>query len=105
MTMRFPVALWQDFAGTFTASVLDGATLAAYDRTAAGALAQLERYIAWAMRKGATNIGESDFIDLELAVLTNGAVTTDNVASNDVPFLADFPFFAPEHPPSDRNGD
>ena len=33
MTLRFPVALWQDFAGTFTASVLDGASLAAYDST------------------------------------------------------------------------
>ena len=65
MTKRFPVAVWQDFAGTFTASVLDGATLAAYDRTAAGALAQLQRYLDWAMRKG-TEGGEADFIDLQL---------------------------------------
>jgi hypothetical protein len=48
---------------------------------------------------------DDDFIDTELAILTNGLVTTDNVAANDVPFLNDFPFFAPEHPPSDRNGD
>jgi ATP-dependent Clp protease ATP-binding subunit ClpC len=66
MTIRFPVALWQDFAGAFTASVLDGAALVAYDSTAAGALAQLERYLAWAMRKGVRGIGPSDFIDLEL---------------------------------------
>jgi ATP-dependent Clp protease ATP-binding subunit ClpC len=66
MSMRFPVAIWQDFAGTFTASVLDGAILAAHDPTAAGALAQLEKYLAWAMRKGLCGIGESDFIDLEL---------------------------------------
>jgi ATP-dependent Clp protease ATP-binding subunit ClpC len=64
--MRFPVAVWQDFAGTFTASVLDGASLAAYDPTAAGALAQLERYLAWALRKGARGIDQADFIDLEL---------------------------------------
>src|SRR5687767_6600470 len=66
MTTRFPVALWQDFAGTFTASVLDGAVLAAYDPTAAGALAQLEKYIAWGLRKGIMGIGEPDFLDLEL---------------------------------------
>ncbi len=64
--MRFPVALWQDFAGTFTASILDGATLAAYDATAADALAQLKHYLTWAMRKGIPGIERSDFFDLEL---------------------------------------
>jgi hypothetical protein len=48
---------------------------------------------------------DDDVIDTELAVLTNGLVTTDNVPANDVPFLNDFPFFAPEHPPSARDGD
>lgn len=46
-----------------------------------------------------------DFIDVELSVLTNGMVTTDNVPANDSLFLPDFPFFAPEHPPSERNAD
>jgi hypothetical protein len=48
---------------------------------------------------------DDDVIDTELAVLTNGLVATDNVPSNDVPFLPDFPFFAPEHPPSERDAD
>jgi ATP-dependent Clp protease ATP-binding subunit ClpC len=66
MTLRYPVALWQDFSGTFTAIVLDGASLSAYDSTVRGALAQLEYYLAWAMRTGVPDIGRSDFIDLEL---------------------------------------
>ena len=48
---------------------------------------------------------DDDVIDIELAILTNGLVTTDNVPANDVPFLSDFPFFAPEHVPSERNAD
>lgn len=40
---------------------------------------------------------EDDVIDVELSVLTKGAVTGDNVNANDVPFLTDFPFFAPPH--------
>ena len=51
MTMlKFPVALWQDAEGSYTASVLDGAQAAAIDRTAADALQQLKRYLAWALR-------------------------------------------------------
>lgn len=48
---------------------------------------------------------DDDFIDLELTVLSNGAVTSDGVMSNDVPFLNDMPFFAAEHLPSSRDGD
>ena len=48
---------------------------------------------------------DDDFIDLALAVLTNGRVTSDGVPANDSPFLTDFPFFAPEHSPSERDGD
>lgn len=66
MTRRFPVAIWSDSSGNFTASVLDGATLAAYDATATGALAQLEKYIAWAQRQPESDIGEADFIELQL---------------------------------------
>jgi hypothetical protein len=40
---------------------------------------------------------EDDVVDAELSLLTNGAVKGDNVNSNDVPFLTDFPFFAPPH--------
>lgn len=40
---------------------------------------------------------EDDAIDTVLIAASNGAVTTDNVNSNDVPFLPDFPFFAPPH--------
>ncbi len=38
-----------------------------------------------------------DVIDLSLAVVTNGALTTDCVNGNDVPFLAVFPYLAPSH--------
>ncbi|HLX63273.1 MAG TPA: DUF4331 family protein [Planctomycetota bacterium] len=40
---------------------------------------------------------EDDVIDAELNILTKGAVKGDNVNANDVPFLTDFPFFAPPH--------
>ncbi len=66
MSLRFPVAVWQDAAGTFTARILDGANCAAYDLTAAAALAQLEKYLAWGMRKGTELVETADFYDLEL---------------------------------------
>lgn len=40
---------------------------------------------------------EDDVIDVELQVLTNGAVAGDGVDQNDVPFLAVFPYLAPPH--------
>ena len=43
---------------------------------------------------------QDDVIDTVLSVASNGAVTTDNVNTNDVPFLPDFPFFPPAHPAS-----
>jgi len=40
---------------------------------------------------------EDDVIDLVLLNATNGFVGADGVPTNDVPFLTDFPFFAPPH--------
>src|SRR5436190_3634625 len=62
MTMKFPVALWQDPQGAFTASVLDGARAAAMDVTPADALLQLKRYLTWRARK--EGLVASDFGDL-----------------------------------------
>jgi hypothetical protein len=44
---------------------------------------------------------QDDVIDVVLTVASNSAVTSDGVAANDVPFLTDFPFFAPPHQPSE----
>jgi hypothetical protein len=44
---------------------------------------------------------ETDVIDAVLSVATKGAVPTDNVSANDLPFLGDFPFFAPPHAASE----
>ena len=38
-----------------------------------------------------------DVIDIELSILSNGAVTGDGVDANDVPFPNAFPFLAPAH--------
>ena len=40
---------------------------------------------------------DDDVIDGVLNLASKGAVTTDAVNANDVPFLTDFPFFAPPH--------
>jgi hypothetical protein len=66
MTMRVPVALWQDFAGAYTACVIDGPMVSAYDLTAAAALAQLKHYLTWSLRKGRVAVRNSDLVDLEL---------------------------------------
>ena len=39
----------------------------------------------------------NDVIDAELSVLTNGALTTDLVGSNDVPLPNEFPYLAAAH--------
>jgi ATP-dependent Clp protease ATP-binding subunit ClpC len=65
MTLKFPVAVWQDAEGSYTARVLDGAVAAAIDTTAAAALEQLKRYLAWGLRNEVA-IGSSDLADLEL---------------------------------------
>jgi hypothetical protein len=51
---------------------------------------------------------QDDVIDVVSSAASKGAFTSDNVNANDVPFLTDFPFFAPPHgttkavPPRDR---
>jgi hypothetical protein len=42
---------------------------------------------------------EDDVIDIVLQAASRGGVTGDRVDANDVPYLADFPFFAPPHGP------
>ena len=42
---------------------------------------------------------EDDVIDILLQAATRGAVPGDRVDANDVPYLNDFPFFAPPHGP------
>lgn len=44
---------------------------------------------------------DTDVVDAILAAVTNGAATSDFVAGNDVEFLSDFPFFAPERQASE----
>ena len=65
-TRRFPVAVWQDAEGSFTAYVLDGAQAAAIDRTAADVLEQLKKFLTWQMRND--DLGRpADFDELSLA--------------------------------------
>jgi hypothetical protein len=40
---------------------------------------------------------QDDVIDIVLQAASKGAIQGDGVDANDVPFLADFPFFAPAH--------
>jgi hypothetical protein len=40
---------------------------------------------------------QDDVIDVVLRAASNGRLTGDGVDANDVPFLSDFPFFAPPH--------
>jgi hypothetical protein len=42
---------------------------------------------------------EDDVIDIVLQAASRGGVTGDRVDANDVPYLTDFPFFAPPHGP------
>lgn len=42
---------------------------------------------------------EDDVIDVLLQAASRGGVTGDRVDANDVPYLTDFPFFAPPHGP------
>jgi hypothetical protein len=39
-------------------------------------------------------------IDIVLQAASKGVLAGDAVNTNDVPFLSDFPFFAPAHDPS-----
>jgi hypothetical protein len=44
---------------------------------------------------------QDDVIDAVLNIASNGAVTSDNVPTNDKTFLSDFPFLATPHDPSE----
>ena len=44
---------------------------------------------------------EDDVIDAVLNIASNGAITSDNVPTNDKTFLSDFPFLATPHDPSE----
>jgi len=47
-TYRFPVLVWQDYQGTFTAQPVGfGADAAAVDITEAAALRQVRNYLQW----------------------------------------------------------
>ncbi|MCP9494463.1 MAG: DUF4331 domain-containing protein [Pyrinomonadaceae bacterium MAG19_C2-C3] len=46
-----------------------------------------------------------DVVDTLLTVITNGAITTDNANTNDVPFINTFPFFGLPHQPRDTGMD
>jgi len=54
---------------------------------------------------------QDDVIDVVLQAASKGAVGGDGVDANDVPFLTEFPFFAPPHaatttvPPRDKGGE
>ncbi|WP_254508671.1 AAA family ATPase [Anatilimnocola floriformis] len=65
MTQPFPVVVWQDSQGAFTASVLDGARAAAVDVNVPAALLQLKRYLIWNFRQTG-GMGSADFADLSL---------------------------------------
>ena len=43
---------------------------------------------------------QDDVIDIVLQAASKGALAGDGVNANDVPFLSDFPFFAPPHDPT-----
>jgi len=43
---------------------------------------------------------QDDVIDVVLQTVSRGVLQGDGVNANDVPFLSDFPFFAPAHDPS-----
>ena len=43
---------------------------------------------------------QDDVIDIVLQAASKGVLAGDGVNANDVPFLSDFPFFAPPHDPS-----
>ncbi len=67
ITFRFPVLLWQDHEGCYTASLLEWDEPAALASTPAGALTQLEEYLQWRYDQQAW-LPEPDFLDPQLTV-------------------------------------
>src|SRR5260370_27770539 len=67
---RFPVLVWQDFSGRYTARLIDDeedpvARLAAVDRSVREVLAQLKEYLAWSVRQEPWR-SAPDFLDPQL---------------------------------------
>src|SRR5262245_40521492 len=71
-TYRFPVLVWQDFAGRYTARVVDdsdefsGDGLAGIGPTAGAAVEQVEEYLAWRYAESPW-LAPPDFHDPQLA--------------------------------------
>src|SRR6185503_10258970 len=68
-SVKFPVAMWQDDDGCFTAQTLDGPPGSAVDRSAKSTLAGLKEYLAWGYRRGLFR-GRPDFDELRLVEYT-----------------------------------
>lgn len=51
MSLRYPILVWEDDEGDCSAVTLSGVHASAIDRTAAGALLQLKRYLRWLGRQ------------------------------------------------------
>jgi ATP-dependent Clp protease ATP-binding subunit ClpC len=67
---RFPVLVWEDFTGCFSARLIDdeedpGFPLAGFGRTAREALAQLKEYLVWSFEREPWR-SAPDFLDPEL---------------------------------------
>lgn len=67
---RFPVLVWEDFTGCFSARLIDdeedpGLPLAGFGRTAREALAQLKEYLVWSFEREPWR-SAPDFIDPQL---------------------------------------
>ncbi|HTN75725.1 MAG TPA: hypothetical protein VL096_10785, partial [Pirellulaceae bacterium] len=65
MSMKYPIAIWEDCQGVYTACVLDGPTVVATDLSAADALLQIKRYMTWLAREQGS-LTVADFDELEL---------------------------------------
>jgi ATP-dependent Clp protease ATP-binding subunit ClpC len=64
-TYRFPVLVWEDFEGYFTASLAEWDERAALGRSAADVLGQLQDYLVW-LYQNRPYLGAPDFLDPEL---------------------------------------
>ncbi len=84
----------------FQTSPASAGAIAAADHLIAVALPDVLRLDVTSTAGFAADNGrrpQDDVISYELSLLTAGALLSDNVPANDVPFLADFPFFAVPH--------
>lgn len=70
--LKFPVAVWEDADGCFTAKTLDGEPAVAVDVTVAGAISQLKKYLRWRLGQdgsaGVPDMQDLRRIDLRIRV-------------------------------------